>query len=81
MLCIDFTYYPLCTSASGDMAIPSFFDDANTLDNTVGIPADQADGFMYDFAVNMITLKFLQGTSALDPDAERGALDYMVSSK
>ena len=63
------------------MAWPGFFEEHLDSDTTVGVPHDQADGYMYDFAVNLLTLKFLQGTQALDREAEEPAIAYMQTSK
>ena len=65
---------------SGGMGLPGFFEDFLSMDSTVGIPNDSADGYMYDFAVNLQTLKFLQGTNSLDPEQEATAISYMQSS-
>ena len=66
---------------AGGMGLPGFFEDFLTMDDTVGIPHDSADGYMTDFAVNLATLKFLQGTNSLDSEKEANAIAFMQSSK
>ena len=63
------------------MALPGFYEDFLNMDNTLGLPHDSADGYMYDFAVNLETLKYLQLVNALTPEAEDKAIAYMQSSK
>ena len=65
---------------SGGMGLPGFFEDFLSMDSTVGIPHDSADGYMYDFAVHLQTLKFLQGTNSLDTEQEATAISFMQSS-
>ena len=70
-----------CCTHAGGMGLPGFFEDFLTMDDTVGIPHDSADGYMTDFAVNLATLKFLQGTNSLDREKEANAIAFMQSSK
>lgn len=63
------------------MVSPGFFADYLTCENTAEFPEDSADGYMYEFAVNLQTLRFLQTTNALTIEAQRKALRYMNSSE
>ena len=44
------------------------------------VPHDSAEGYMFDFAINLAVLKHLQATNALDKEKSYAALDYMKSS-
>ena len=61
----------------GDVVTPGFTDGAPlSLDATVGLPHDSADGYMFDFAVNMETLLYLRDTDALPGNID-AVLYYM----
>ena len=59
---------------------PGFFDGYMDTAKTVGVPHDSAEGYMFDFAVNLQTLRYLQSTNALNRDSTLAALKYMKSS-
>ena len=44
-------------------------------------PHDSLDGYMFDFAINLQTLQFLDGKYVLRPDEEKKALAFMKSSE
>ena len=59
---------------------PGFFEDYLTAETIAATNHDSADGYMFDFAINLQTLHYLQKTNALKPDEEATALAYMKSS-
>nr|UCK81481.1 macroglobulin-complement related protein-like 3 [Arenicola marina] len=61
----------------GDVVSPGFFEDYLSADNTAGVPHDSAEGYMYDYAINLQTLQYLENTRALDKDSELKVLEYM----
>ena len=63
------------------MALPGFYEDYLNMDNTLGLPHDSADGYMYDFAVNLLELRYLQITNSLTQEAQEKAISYMQSSE
>lgn len=65
----------------GDVVSAGFFEDYLTTDSIVGLPHDSADGYMFDFAVNLQTLKYLQATNSLDAGTIATVLEYMRSSE
>ena len=65
---------------AGDVVSPGFFEDHLDAGNTVSIPDDSAEGYMYDYAINLQTLRYLQRTRALSDDVAQKALEYMESS-
>lgn len=63
----------------GDVVSPGFFEDHLDAGNTVSIPDDSAEGYMYDYAINLQTLRYLQRTRALSDEVAQKALEYMES--
>ncbi len=51
------------------------------MDLVVGIPHDCAEGYMFDFAINIQTMNFLMGTNALNKEAQEKVLDYVKTCK
>ena len=64
---------------AGDVVSPGFYEDYLTTEGFVAEPNDSADGYMFDFAINLQTLHYLQGTNALKRDEEAKALAFMKS--
>ena len=60
---------------------PGFFEDHLDAANVVGVPHDSAEGYMFDFAINLAVLKHLQATNALNLEKSLLAMDYMKSSE
>ena len=56
---------------------PGFFEDFLNVDNTVGVPVDSTDGYAYDVAINMQTLKYLQIVNALTRESANKAIAFM----
>ena len=65
----------------GDVVSPGFFEDYLTTDSVVGIPWDNAEGRMFDFAINLQTMRYLQATNQLSRDAMEKALAFLKSCK
>ena len=65
----------------GDVVSPGFFEDHLDSENTVGMPDDSAEGYMYDFAINLQILLYLQETRALNDSVTQKALEYMQTSE
>ena len=59
---------------------PGFFEDHLDAANVVGVPHDSAEGYMFDFAINLAVLKHLQATNALNRDKSLVVMEYMKSS-
>ncbi len=68
-----------CLCEIGDVVSPGFFEDYLSSDSTAGVPHDSAEGYMYDYAINLQTLQYLEATRALEREAELKALEYMKS--
>lgn len=66
---------------SGDMVSPGLFTDHLNADNTVFIPHDSAEGYLYDFAVNLQTINYLQTLHLLQPTQLNQALEYMQAGQ
>lgn len=66
---------------SGDMVSPGLFTDHLNADNTVFIPHDSAEGYLYDFAVNLQTINYLQTLHLLQPTQLNQALEYMQAGR
>lgn len=77
----DLYYIPYSNDATlyvyGDMVSPGLFTDHLNADNTVFIPHDSAEGYLYDFAVNLQTINYLQTLHLLQPTQLNQALEYM----
>jgi len=77
----DLYYIPYSNQATlyvyGDMVSPGLFTDHLTAGNTVFVPHDSAEGYLYNFAVNLQTINYLQTLHLLKPDKLNDALEYM----
>ena len=51
------------------------------MDTVTGMPHDSAEGYMFDFAINLQTMKFLMGTNALDRETEVRVLEFIKTRK
>lgn len=56
---------------------PGLFEEQLTSGNTVFVPHDSAEGYLYSFAVNLQTINYLQTLHLLQPDKLTNALEYM----
>ena len=70
----------LCFYFSGDVVGPGFFEEHLDAANVVGVPHDSAEGYMFDFAINLAVLKHLQQTNALNREKSLNVMEYMKSS-
>ena len=70
----------LCISL-GDLVSPGFYIPYKTAMDIVTEPHDSADGYLFDFAINLQCLTFLRGANILDVDEEKAALDFIISSE
>ena len=65
----------------GDVVSPGFADgEPLNMADTIGLPHDSADGYMFEFGINMETLLYLRDTDALPPNIDK-VLYYMRSSE
>lgn len=69
--------------SSGDMVLPGFFEPELTLFENVegGVAPYSADGYMFDYALNLLTLQYLRTTNILKDNDRDTALEFMQSSK
>ncbi len=51
------------------------------MDAVTGMPHDSAEGYMFEFAINLQTMNFLMGTNALDKETESRVLEYIKTCK
>jgi len=65
----------------GDLVSPGMFEDHLTSLNTAWAYHDSGEGYIFEFAVNLQTLNYLQTINLLDDDILHTTLDYMQSSK
>lgn len=63
------------------MVSPGMFTDHLTAENTVFVPHDSAEGYLFDFAVNLQTLNYLQTLHLLQTDQLNNALEYMQTGQ
>ena len=63
------------------MVSPGFFEPYLTVDNTLGMSDYSGEGFIYDLAINLEVLKFLQAVNSLTASDAKGATDFMQWSK
>jgi hypothetical protein len=62
--------------------MPSFYGPKLSLfENIEGVSPYSADGYMFDFAVNLLTLKYLHTTSILKDNDRDNALEFMQESE
>jgi len=57
------------------------FEDHLTALNTAGASYASAEGYIYEFAVNLETLNYLQTINLLEEDKLQITLEYMQTSK
>jgi len=60
---------------------PGMFEDHLTSLNTAWAFHDSGEGYVYEFAVNLETLNYLQTINLLDEDKLKITLEYMQTSK
>jgi len=72
---------PVVVSGAGDLVSPGMFEDHLTSLNTAWAYHDSGEGYVYEFAVNLQTLNYLQTINLLDDDTLNTALEYMQTSK
>ena len=66
----------------GDMVMSSFPYPQLSLSHTVdGVSHHSADGYMFDYALNLLTLNYLQVINVLEPDDKERSLELMQTSK
>lgn len=61
----------------GDLVSPGMFEDHLTSLNTAWAYHDSGEGYVYEFAVNLQTLNYLQTINLLDDDKLQITLEYM----
>lgn len=74
----------LCLSLSaGDMVLPGMLPPELSLFESIDshISPESADGYMFDYAVNLQTLNYLQLTNVLTREDRERSLEFMQSSK
>jgi hypothetical protein len=64
------------------MVLPAFFEPELTLFENVegGVAPYSADGYMFDYALNLLTLKYLWVTNVLHQNERTQALEFMQNS-
>lgn len=66
---------------AGDLVSPGMFEDHLTSLNTAWAYHDSGEGYIFEFAVNLQTLNYLQTINLLGTEKLNTALEYMQSSK
>jgi len=66
---------------AGDLVSPGMFENHLTTLNTVGVYYASGEGYIYEFAVNLETLNYLQTINLLDDAKLDSALEYMQTSR
>ena len=69
------------TQILGDLVSPGFFKSHLTSMNTADQYHDSAEGYMYDFAVNLQTLRYLEVLGLLHREETDQVLEYMQVGK
>lgn len=59
---------------------PGMYEDYLTALNTAGVFDSSGEGYVYEFAVNLQTLNYLQTINLLDDDKLASTLEYMQTS-
>ena len=65
---------------AGDIVLPDFAEGPYTADSTVGLPHDSAEGYIFEFQMNLQVLYFLRETNALSATQEENIIDYLNNS-
>jgi len=66
---------------AGDLVSPGMFEDHLTSLNTVSVYSGSAEGYVYEFAINLQTLGYLQTINLLDEAKLHRTLEFMQTSK
>jgi len=64
----------------GDLVSPGMFEDYLTTLNTVRAYSGSSEGYVYEFAINLQTLNYLQTINLLDEAKLRVTLEFMQTS-
>jgi hypothetical protein len=77
----DLLYIPYSGTATlhvyGDLVSPGLFEDYLTSLNTAWAYHDSAEGYIFEFAVNLLTLNYLQTINLLKVEQLNVTLEYM----
>jgi hypothetical protein len=65
----------------GGVGLPGFWLDYYDADLAAGLPHDCLEGYIFDFAYNLLNLDYLQALNRLDDDDKVIVLDYMRTSE
>jgi len=65
---------------AGDLVSPGMFDDHLTTLNTAWVYSGSGEGYVYEFAVNLQTLNYLQTINMLDDAKLHVTLEFMQTS-
>jgi len=66
--------------AAGDLVGPGMFEDHLTTLNTARVYSGSGEGYVYEFAVNLQTLNYLQTINLLDQVKLHATLEFMQTS-
>ena len=67
---------------SGDVAWPSYEDKLFSIGNMIGrIAHDSAEGYAFEFAMNLMIMKYLQRVNGLNKKDELMVVDYLKQGK
>lgn len=69
------------TGVVGDLVSPGMFEDHLTSLNTAWAYHDSGEGYVYEFAVNLQTLNYLQSVNLLDNEKLQITLEYLQTGK
>ena len=67
--------------SKGDMVSPGLFEDFLTTENTAHVYHDSAEGYAFEFAVNLQTMYYLQTMHQLTDDKLMLVEEFMETSK
>ena len=69
-----------CKCFPGDLVSPGLFKDFLTTQDTSKSYHDSAEGYIFEFAVNLETIDYLQTINLLKVDELNTVLEYMQTS-
>jgi hypothetical protein len=61
----------------GNVAIPASSEGPLRVEDVTGLPYDSGDGYVSEFAINLLSLQYLKQTNALDYKLEYDTVQYM----
>ncbi len=61
--------------------LPDLAEGPYTASSMMGIPPDSAEGYLFEFHMNLLVLQFLRATNALSSKQEESTIEHLNNSE